>query len=119
VLALSPTETQTLSARAGSLRANVRVEKSFIKLYYSIHKLAILMDKALRIVIPNEVRNFVLSGKDCLVASLLAMTFIKESLNLGHNNVGCVTIQFMAEVLHQHMFYHSMSEIHSRADRND
>jgi hypothetical protein len=39
--------------------------------------------KALRIVIPNEERNLVLSGKDCLVASLLAMTFIKESLNLG------------------------------------
>ncbi|MEW6417284.1 MAG: hypothetical protein AB1480_04090 [Nitrospirota bacterium] len=61
------------------------------------------MDKTLRIVIPNpsltvipsearnlvftlrvnSVRNLVLSGKDCHVASLLAMTFIKESLNLG------------------------------------
>ncbi|MEW6417396.1 MAG: hypothetical protein AB1480_04660 [Nitrospirota bacterium] len=32
------------------------------------------MDKTLRIVIPNEVRNLVLSGKDCHVAPLLAMT---------------------------------------------
>jgi hypothetical protein len=31
----------------------------------------------------NSVRNLILSGKDCHVASLLAMTFIKESLNLG------------------------------------
>ncbi|MEW6419900.1 MAG: hypothetical protein AB1480_17590 [Nitrospirota bacterium] len=44
------------------------------------------MDKTLKIVIPNEVRNLVLSGKDCHVASLLAMTFIKESLNLGKKN---------------------------------
>jgi hypothetical protein len=43
------------------------------------------MDNALGIVIPNEVRNLVLSGTDCLVASLLAMTFINEWLNLGPN----------------------------------
>jgi hypothetical protein len=60
------------------------------------------MDKALRIVMPNSsliissaarnlsillragsVRNLVLSGKDYLVGSLLAMTFIKESLNIS------------------------------------
>ena len=64
------------------------------------------MDKALRIVIPNpslvissaarnlsnllragSVRKLVLSGEDCLVASILAMTFIKESLNLGFDKV--------------------------------
>ena len=39
--------------------------------------------KTFGIVIPNEVRNLVFSGKDCHVASLLAMTVLKESLNLS------------------------------------
>ena len=60
------------------------------------------MEKTFRIVIPNpspvipsrarnlaillrvnSVRNLVFSGKDCHVASLLAMTALKGSLNLG------------------------------------
>jgi len=41
------------------------------------------MDEAFRIVIPNEVRNLVFSERDCHVAPLLAMTALKESLNLG------------------------------------
>ena len=41
------------------------------------------MDEALRIVIPNEVRNLAFSGRDCHVAPLLATTALKESLNLG------------------------------------
>jgi hypothetical protein len=43
------------------------------------------MDEAFRIVIPNEVRNLVFSEIDCHVAPLLAMTVLKESLNLGTN----------------------------------
>jgi hypothetical protein len=63
------------------------------------------MDEAFRIVIPNpsltvilskaknlfvslrtgSVRNLVFSEIDCHVAPLLAMTVLKESLNLGFN----------------------------------
>ncbi len=43
------------------------------------------MYESFRIVIPNEVRNLVLSERDCHVAPLLAMTTLKESLNLTNN----------------------------------
>ena len=43
------------------------------------------MDEAFRIVIPNEVRNLVFSERDCHVAPLLAMTALKELLNLDIN----------------------------------
>jgi hypothetical protein len=68
--------------------------------------LAICMNKAFRIVIPspsfaipsrarnlvfcfrvNSVRNLVFSKRDCHVAPLLAMTVLKESLNLGAGKV--------------------------------
>jgi hypothetical protein len=66
------------------------------------------MDKAIRILIPSEVRNLVFSAKDCHVAPLLAATVLEESLNSGLTNFyfcGNVMLKYIESLImiNQHL----------------